>query len=86
MKESFGTLETKSSLAMALVEMAAIMSVGEYLCIACYALEGDSPLILSVYNIFSVLEKNLEEEFNWKNYEKVFNDTVKMINDCISFN
>jgi len=46
---AFGTEETKSDLAMAILESAVVSDVGLHLTIACYSLEGDDPLILSAF-------------------------------------
>ena len=44
----FGSVESKAALGMTLVESAAIVSIGEDVCKACYTAEGDSPLIHTI--------------------------------------
>ena len=55
--ERFHGEENIAHLGMAMLEGAAISDFCKPLCIACYSLEGDSPLILSAYEVL----KNLDD-------------------------
>jgi hypothetical protein len=80
----FGSAESKAALGMALVESAAIVSIGEDLCKACYTAEGDSPLILTASDIFERLERHLSSDFDLDSCQDAITQAVSLIQSCKS--
>ena len=50
--KNFDGDDMNAHLGMAVVETAVISDFGKLLCISCYSLEGNSPLILTAHNVF----------------------------------
>jgi hypothetical protein len=86
-------LDDTEFVATAFVELAAIVDVGTPLCVACYKLEGDQPLILVATDILDPVKQLVlrnQNDFNWtelekaaKHAEKVMKDAQKPYNEAI---
>ena len=59
---------------------AAVVDVGIPFCIACYQLEGDAPLILSSYLVFTKLEAKLNAEEGYTEVRKVLTSVIELLN------
>ena len=81
MLSNFDGNEMKAHLGMAMVECAAISDFGKPLCIACYSLEGDSPLILSAHDILKRIDHivNAIDNHPLPSVEKVVEEASTLI-------
>jgi hypothetical protein len=75
----FGLESKIANLAMTILE-AAVVDVGIPFCIACYQLEGDAPLILSSYLVFTKLEAKLNAEEGYTEVRKVLTSVIELLN------
>ena len=81
----FGGDENRGELAMAIIELAAMVDVGRLFCTACYNSEGDSPLILTFYLILSKLEAIVDGSgFDISSLERVTDECVGLFTDTLS--
>ena len=68
--------ELKANLAMATVELSSMTVVGRMFCATCYRVEGDSPLMLTMYLILEKLEETIEAGHDVTLVEKIVDDCV----------
>ena len=81
MNEEFGQNEKKAELGMAIIESAAVADAGLIPCMATYAFEGDSPLVLIAHELFKSVEVVILDDDGGKteNIERVVDEALQLI-------
>ena len=81
MKETFlgEELKCKINLAMCMLENAALRDGGKILCESTYILEGDDPLVLSVYKVFKKLDDYCENNSEMTHTNLVVEEVYGML-------
>ena len=75
----------KGELAMATVELAAMTDIGRILCTACYMVEGDAPLILTLHIILKRFEEMLERGgYDVTTLEGIVDRCVEMFDEALT--
>ena len=78
----FGGNDNVQSLAMAIIESAAISDGLKPFCSACYALEGDEPLILTAYLSIEKLEKVVNGTIEFSSLEASIPKCISMLKEA----